>query len=56
MKTDMETFYGQIKFAADGSNPGKEIILRQIQHGKYNVVWPAKVAATKLNYPREAQY
>jgi branched-chain amino acid transport system substrate-binding protein len=54
MKTDMETFYGQIKFAADGSNPGKEIILRQIQHGKYNVVWPAKVAATKLSYPREA--
>ena len=55
-KTDMETFYGGIKFAADGSNPGKEIILRQIQNGKYNVVWPAKVAAAKLNYPREAQY
>ena len=55
-KTDMETFYGGIKFAADGSNPGKEIILRQIQHGKYNVVWPDKVAAAKLNYPREAQY
>jgi len=55
-KTDMETFYGGIKFAADGSNPGKEIILRQIQHGKYNVVWPEKVAAAKLNYPREAQY
>lgn len=55
-KTDMETFYGHVKFAADGSNPGKEIILRQIQHGKYNVVWPAKVAAAKLNYPREAQY
>jgi branched-chain amino acid transport system substrate-binding protein len=55
-KTNLETFYGGIKFAADGSNPGKEIILRQIQHGKYNVVWPAKVAAAKLNYPREAQY
>jgi len=55
-KTDLETFYGGIKFATDGSNPGKEIILRQIQHGKYNVVWPEKVAAAKLNYPREAQY
>jgi branched-chain amino acid transport system substrate-binding protein len=55
-KTDLETFYGHVKFAADGSNPGKEIILRQIQHGKYNVVWPEKVAAAKLNYPREAQY
>ena len=56
MKSDLETFYGHIKFAPDGSNPGKEIILRQIQHGKYNVVWPANVAATKINYPREAQY
>jgi branched-chain amino acid transport system substrate-binding protein len=55
-KTDMETFYGHVKFAADGSNPGKEIILRQIQHGKYMVVWPEAVAAAKLNYPREAQY
>jgi branched-chain amino acid transport system substrate-binding protein len=56
IKTDLETFYGHVKFAEDGSNPGKEIILRQIQHGKYNVVWPANVAAAKLNYPREAQY
>jgi branched-chain amino acid transport system substrate-binding protein len=55
-KTDLETFYGHVKFAADGSNPGKEITLRQIQHGKYNVVWPEKIAASKLNYPREAQY
>lgn len=55
-KTDLETFYGHVKFADDGSNPGKEIILRQIQHGKYNVVWPEKVAASKLTYPREAQY
>lgn len=56
IKTDLQTFYGGVKFAADGSNPGKEIILRQIQHGKYNVVWPEAVAAAKLNYPREAQY
>jgi branched-chain amino acid transport system substrate-binding protein len=55
-KTDLETFYGHVKFADDGSNPGKEIILRQIQQGKYNVVWPEKVAASKLTYPREAQY
>ncbi|HEX5508132.1 MAG TPA: amino acid ABC transporter substrate-binding protein [Pseudolabrys sp.] len=55
-KTDLETFYGHIKFAPDGSDPGKEIILRQIQDGKYKVVWPANVAVAKLNYPREAQY
>ena len=55
-KTDLETFYGHVKFAEDGSNPGKDIILRQIQGGKYKVVWPANVASAKLNYPREAQY
>jgi branched-chain amino acid transport system substrate-binding protein len=55
-KTDLETFYGGVKFASDGSNPGKEIILRQVQGGKYKVVWPEKVAASKLTYPREAQY
>ncbi|HET7848617.1 MAG TPA: amino acid ABC transporter substrate-binding protein [Pseudolabrys sp.] len=55
-KTDLETFYGHIKFAPDGSDPGKEIILRQIQNGKYKVVWPPNVAVATLNYPREAQY
>jgi branched-chain amino acid transport system substrate-binding protein len=55
-KTDMKTFYGGIKFAEDGSNPGKDIILRQIQGGKYKVVFPFDVAAAKLNYPREANY
>jgi len=55
-KTDLETFYGHVKFAEDGSNPGKTISLRQIQKGKYNVVWPEKIAASKLTYPREAQY
>ena len=56
VKTNLKTFYGNIKFAPDGSNPGKEILLRQIQNGKYNLVWPTEVAADKVNYPREAQY
>jgi branched-chain amino acid transport system substrate-binding protein len=55
-KTDMQTFYGGVKIAADGSNPGKDIVLRQIQGGKYKVVWPAEVSAAKLEYPRNAQY
>ncbi len=54
--TNLKTFYGGIKFAADGSNPGKDILLRQIQGGKYKVVWPAEVAAATVNYPRDAQY
>lgn len=55
-KTNLKTFYGGIKFAADGSNPGKDILLRQIQGDKYKVVWPAEVAAAKVVYPRKAQY
>ncbi len=55
-KTNIETFYGRVKLAPDGSNPGKDIVLRQIQGGKYKVVWPAEVAAAKLEYPRDVQY
>jgi branched-chain amino acid transport system substrate-binding protein len=55
-KTDLDTFYGHIKFAADGSNPGKEMLLRQIQGGKYTVVFPADSAAAQLVYPRDANY
>jgi branched-chain amino acid transport system substrate-binding protein len=55
-KTDLDTFYGHIKFAADGSNPGKEMLLRQIQGGKYTVVWPTEAAAGALVYPRDANY
>jgi branched-chain amino acid transport system substrate-binding protein len=56
MKTDLATFYGHVKFAADGSNPGKTIVMRQIQGGKYIVVAPPAVAAGPVVYPRTAQY
>lgn len=56
LKTDLPTFYGHVKFAPDGSNPGKEIVMRQIQGGKYLVVSPAKVAAAAMTYPRAAHY
>ncbi len=39
-KTDMQTFAGAIKFNPDGSNPVKEMAMRQIQGSKYKVVWP----------------
>jgi branched-chain amino acid transport system substrate-binding protein len=55
-KTDMKTFVGGVKFNPDGSNPVKEMAERQIQGGKYKVVYPEHIAATKLVYPREAQY
>src|SRR5262245_35563977 len=55
-KTDMKTMCGGVKFAADGSNPGKDMVLRQIDGGKYKVVYPSELAAASLTYPRQANY
>ena len=53
--TDMETFYGGIKFAPEGNNIAKPMVLRQIQNGEYNVVAPSKWASHPVNWPRKAQ-
>jgi branched-chain amino acid transport system substrate-binding protein len=55
-KTDLETMCGHVRFAEDGSNPGKDTVMRQIQGSLYKVVWPANVAAATLSYPRDAHY
>ena len=52
--TDLATFYGQIKFAPEGNNIAKPMVLRQIQNGEYNVVAPSGFASHKLNWPRKA--
>ena len=52
-KTDMETFYGHVKFSPAGNNIAKPMALRQIQNGKYLVVAPSKFAAAKVNWPRK---
>ena len=51
--TDMQTFYGGIKFSEAGNNIAKPMVLRQIQNGKYNVVAPSAFASHKLNWPRK---
>jgi len=55
-KTDMKTMCGGVKFAPDGSNPGKDMVLRQIQGGKYRVVYPPEGTTASLVYPRQAHY
>lgn len=50
--TDMETFYGGIKFSEAGNNIAKPMVLRQIQDGNYNVVAPTKWASSEVVYPR----
>jgi branched-chain amino acid transport system substrate-binding protein len=53
--TDLKTFYGSIKFAPEGNNIAKPMVLRQIQDGKYNVVAPSEWASHKVIWPRPAQ-
>ena len=54
--TDMETFYGPVKFSPEGNNIGKPMVLRQIQNGKYVVVAPTKYATGKIEFPRKVKY
>ncbi len=50
--TDMQTFYGNIKFDETGKNVAKPMALFQVQNGQYVVVAPSKWAAGKMIYPR----
>lgn len=51
--TDLQTFYGPIKFSEAGNNIAKPMVLRQIQDGAYNVVAPSAFASHALNWPRQ---
>jgi branched-chain amino acid transport system substrate-binding protein len=50
-KTDMQTFYGNIKFDKTGKNIAKPMVLYQVQDGEYRVVAPKKWASAKLRWP-----
>ena len=51
-ETDMQTFYGNIKFDETGKNIAKPMVLRQIKDGKYSLVAPTNWANAELVYPR----
>ena len=53
--TELDTFYGKIKFSEAGNNIAKPMVLRQIQNGQFNVVAPSKWASHKVEYPRKVQ-
>jgi branched-chain amino acid transport system substrate-binding protein len=50
----MQTFYGGIRFAPEGNNIAKPMVLRQIQDEKLNVVAPSNYASHPMNWPRKA--
>lgn len=50
--TDLNTFYGDVKFSAVGNNTAKPMILRQIQNGKYVPVAPSQFVDGEMVFPR----
>ena len=50
--TNLDTFYGKVKFDDTGKNVAKPMVLQQIQGGKYVTVAPTGYASGKLVYPR----
>jgi len=50
--TELDTFYGPVKFDETGRNIAKPVVLTQIQGGKYVVVAPAKWAKARPVVPR----
>lgn len=51
--TDLDTFYGKIKFSEAGNNIAKPMVLRQIQDGQYNAVAPVEWASHEVDYLRQ---
>ena len=51
--TDMQTFYGGIKFSEAGNNIAKPMVLRQVQEGALNVVAPSEWASHPVVHPRQ---
>ena len=49
--TEMQTFYGNIKFDETGKNIAKPMVLYQIQDGAYVVVAPTRWAASEVRHP-----
>ena len=50
--TDMETFYGHIKFSEAGNNIAKPMFMRQISGGIYNAI----ITPDDMVFPRKASY
>src|SRR5256714_11428474 len=49
--TDLNTFFGQIKFDDRGANAVKPVYVQQIQSGRAVLIWPPEVASARPRYP-----
>jgi branched-chain amino acid transport system substrate-binding protein len=50
-ETNLQTFYGNVKFDETGKNVAKPMVLYQVQNGQYKVVAPQKWATSKVIFP-----
>jgi branched-chain amino acid transport system substrate-binding protein len=48
---DVMTFFGRIKFDANGQNVYKPMMVEQIQSGRRQTVWPLEVSGATAQYP-----
>jgi branched-chain amino acid transport system substrate-binding protein len=53
-RLDMMTFFGRLKFDAQGMNTFKPMVVEQIQDGKLAAVWPPSLAPATASYPTPA--
>ena len=51
-KSDLQTFFGPVKFDKRGQNTSSAIVLFQVQNGKRKTVGPPSVANGTFKYPR----
>ncbi len=49
--TDLNTFFGQIKFDDRGANVVKPVYVQQVQSGRAVLIWPPDVASARPRYP-----
>ena len=49
--TDLNTFFGPIKFDDRGANAVKAVYVQQVQSGRAVLIWPPDVASARPRYP-----
>jgi branched-chain amino acid transport system substrate-binding protein len=48
---DVNTFYGRLKFDAQGQNSFRNALVLQVQNGRRQTVWPPELASGTAQYP-----
>jgi branched-chain amino acid transport system substrate-binding protein len=49
--TDLNTFFGEIKFDDRGANIAKPVYVEQVQAGRTVLIWPTDIATARPRYP-----